>query len=119
MMFKLTGCIIPKARPRVTKFGTYLPGSYKFWKDCAITELRVQAASQRLVSTIDKAHVSIVLIGKHSRRSDLDNIAGSILDALVQADIIRDDNMMVITKLDIELHYSKSDPVAEIIVDPC
>jgi Endodeoxyribonuclease RusA len=67
----------------------------------AIAELLTQS---RPPSPIDKAEVSIAIGGK--QRGDLDNIAGAILDALVQSGILIDDRISVVSKLSIE-HSSK------------
>jgi Holliday junction resolvase RusA-like endonuclease len=56
-------------------------------------------------------------LGKHSRRGDLDNILGSILDALVQSGILPNDNAKVIVSKSIQLFHSKDDPVAYIKID--
>jgi Holliday junction resolvase RusA-like endonuclease len=58
--------------------------------------------------------VAINLSGKHSRRGDSDNISGSILDVLVTAGILKDDNLKSVPSLSLTLTYSKDDPVAEI-----
>jgi Holliday junction resolvase RusA-like endonuclease len=61
--------------------------------------------------------ISIELKGKHSRRGDSDNVAGSVLDALVQAGVLAGDNLKVVSKLAIALEYSKDSPTACILID--
>lgn len=102
MQLRLTGSIIGKARPRVYKNKGMLPLKYRQWKECAIAELWLQCKT-----TITANEVHIALIGKHSRQNDIDNCAGSILDSLVQSNIIQNDNMTHITKISIELRYCK------------
>lgn len=104
----LTGNITPKARARVTANGTFMPHSYQNWKRNAIASLRSQCPS----SGLKGVEVAIVLRGKHSRRGDLDNISGSILDALVQAGILQNDNLVYVTALSVRLEYGKSEPIA-------
>ncbi len=102
---ELAGQIIPKARPRVTSRGTYMPANYTSWKLAAMKDMRVQCRPVSGTVAID-----IQLIGKHSRRGDADNISGAILDALVQAGIIEGDNLMIVRSLSIELNWDKKEP---------
>lgn len=105
----LPGSIVPKARPRITRNGSFMPQNYRCWKTLAINRMKQQYQGQ----TLQQAAVSIVLTGKHPRRGDLDNLSGSILDALVQANILRDDNMTVVSSLSIRLEWDKkTEPVA-------
>jgi Holliday junction resolvase RusA-like endonuclease len=107
----IDGQIVPKARPRVTKNGTYLPENYRTWKQRAIRQLRRQYVG----GLIERAEIEIILHGKHSRRGDCDNISGSLLDALVQAKILRDDNMVVVSALSVRLEYHKDLPPVAIV----
>ena len=102
--FKLYGPIVPKARPRAWNGRNLTPERYRNWKRDAISLLR----PQYLWAPLSGVAVSIQLIGKHSRRGDADNIAGAILDALVQAEILKDDNLVSVHSLAIELQYSKN-----------
>jgi Holliday junction resolvase RusA-like endonuclease len=101
--FTLPGNVIPKARPRVTRNGTFMPPAYKCWKTLAIARLRSQYDGPQ----IEQAEVSIILRGKHPRRGDCDNIGGSVLDALVQAGILKGDNLMVVSALSVRLEWDK------------
>jgi len=109
----IPGQIVPKARPRVTANGTFMPHRYRQWKDQAIAILSSQYQGQPL--TVTKS-ITITLTGKHSRRGDIDNLSGSCLDALVQAGILTNDNLMVVSKLSIELRYGKEEPKTVILV---
>lgn len=93
MNYTLTieGVIVPKARPRFAKGHSYLPDRYRQWKDAAIFSLRGQWGDK---PPIDRARVEIALRGAH--RGDLDNLAGSILDALVQSSVLLDDRLTVV-----------------------
>ena len=106
--YQLTGNITPKARPRLGRGGAYLPSKYRDWKEDAIIELLSQS---RPSQPLEKATISIAIGGK--QRGDLDNIAGSILDALVQAGILLDDRISVVSKLSIE-HFAWLPPGANI-----
>jgi Holliday junction resolvase RusA-like endonuclease len=114
--FTLTDTIIPKARPRGLSTGRhYLPQNYRDWKNNAIWELRQQHHGGAIAEPVA---IEIILIGKHSRRGDADNIAGAILDAMVQAGIIKDDNLTRIPSLKIQLIYSGEPPETHIKVEP-
>jgi Holliday junction resolvase RusA-like endonuclease len=106
--YQLTGNITPKARPRLGRGGAYLPDKYRDWKEDAILQLLTQTPPPQ---PLDKAVISIAIGGK--QRGDLDNIAGAILDALVQAGILLDDRISVVSKLSIE-HFPKLPPGANI-----
>jgi Holliday junction resolvase RusA-like endonuclease len=112
--FFLPGPVVPKARPRVTVNGTYNPENYSAWKQDAIAYFERQWAREPLSGVT----VSILLKGKHSRRGDLDNIAGAILDALVQAEILKDDNLIHVRGLTVALEWSKKiEPESHIILE--
>lgn len=108
MIYKLTGNITPKARPRLGRGGVHLPANYRDWKENAIIELLSQS---RPPEPLTKAEVLIAIGGK--QRGDLDNIAGAVLDALVQAGILLDDRISVVSKLTVE-HFPKLPPGANI-----
>ncbi len=110
MLFKLTGLIVPKARPRVYKGRASMPPAYVQWKNQAIYELWIQKAN--FTKSITPSEVHVTLVGKHNRKSDGDNILGAILDALVQAEYLIDDSMMHITKVSLQLKHSKEEPYA-------
>lgn len=104
--FFIPGSVTPKARPRVTKNGAYLPKRYKDWRLKAQDELLVQLLKLQtdIKFPIEKAAVSLKFTGKHRTNSDLDNLAGACLDALTLngAGIIKDDNLNCLPKLNIE-----------------
>lgn len=112
--FTLEGPIAPKARPRVTCRGTFMPPAYRNWKATAIAAFRNQAAHQGIISPMRRATITINLVGKHPRRSDCDNLAGSVLDALVQSRVLANDNLNCVPSLAIALSWSKASPIAEI-----
>lgn len=92
----------------------YLPARYRDWKREAIASLTLQAFEIGLELPLNSATVTISLVGKHPRRGDPDNIAGSILDALVQSGILKDDSLSVVTSLAIALFHSKDNPTVQI-----
>lgn len=110
--FHLEGPIAPKARPRVTDGHAYMPESYRVWKELAIAAFADQWRGQPLAGVA----AIIFLRGKHSRRSDGDNVEGALLDALVQAGVLKDDNLAKVGCLHVELEYSKDPPTTEILI---
>lgn len=115
--FALNGEIVPKARPRSGKNRShYLPENYRDWKQSAIWELQRQHQGEPIAVPVA---IEITLTGKHSRRGDADNIAGAILDAMVQAGILIDDNLTRIPSLSIRLIHNGEKPSTTIKVNPC
>lgn len=111
--FSLYGPIVPKARAQTTKNGTYHPHRYQAWKKEAITLLKPQYPW----APLSGVSINIQLIGKHNRSGDADNIAGAVLDAMVQAEILQDDNLKHVHSLVVDLQYSKkTEPYALISV---
>lgn len=87
----------PKARPRFYNGRALLPEAYRDWKSDAVKRLRKQVKPD--FATIDKAAILVDLQG--AIRGDLDNLAGGILDALVQAEILKDDRLSCVSELHI------------------
>ncbi len=111
--FELLGPIVPKARARTTANGTYHPHRYNEWKRLAIADI----SSQYRGTPLERAEVTISLTGKHNRQGDADNVAGSILDALVQAKVLVDDNMRRVPSLTIALDWKKKvEPKAVVVL---
>ncbi len=102
----IPGKVVPKARPRVTANGTYLPPRYRTWRNQAEVEIYRQVSELNLEVDlpIQKAAISISFCGKHRTNSDLDNLAGACLDALTLngAGVLQDDRLSCIPKLTIE-----------------
>jgi Holliday junction resolvase RusA-like endonuclease len=111
------GKVIPKARPRVTYNGTFNPENYVINQDELVFDLKCQKLQMNLTTIINPIEITINFIGKHSRKGDIDNLSGSILDAMVKAEIIKNDNLMIVKKLTSELIYDKKQtPLTEIIL---
>lgn len=111
--FHLTGPVIPKARPRFTGMGgAHLPENYRIWKEGAIAQFLAQKPPK--FSPLGGVSLSMRFVGKHSRRGDLSNAFGAIEDALVQAGILKDDNMKQVTAIAAEIEHGKQPPYAEI-----
>jgi Holliday junction resolvase RusA-like endonuclease len=95
-----------------------MPKNYQNWKTAAIVDFRLQYAALGQVEALEGVSVDILLSGKHSRRGDLDNISGAVLDALVQGGILRNDNLICVLALSIRLDYGKAEPITQINIAP-
>ena len=112
--YSLEGAIVPKARPRNSRCGhSYLPGNYREWKNEAIILLAAQHQGPAFDVPVA---ISIILTGKHSQRGDGDNVMGSILDVMVQAEILTDDNLKQLPSVSLVLIHSSDPPLARIRV---
>ncbi|MBS0015455.1 MAG: RusA family crossover junction endodeoxyribonuclease [Arthrospira sp. SH-MAG29] len=104
--FVLEGAVVPKARPRVTSNGTYLPPRYREWRNRAEVELYRQISERNLTNRfpIRRAAVTIRLFGNHRTNSDIDNLAGACLDALTLqgAGVLMDDRLSCLPQLRVE-----------------
>jgi Holliday junction resolvase RusA-like endonuclease len=89
-----------------------LPKRYRDWKTDAIAYLKTQYQPETPLSRVT---IDVALFGSH--RGDLDNIVGSILDALVQADILQDDRLSVVTAIAIR-HYPAKNLKTIITIQP-
>lgn len=66
---------------------------------------------------VEKCKISIVIYEPNWQRRDLDNQTTSILDALVKAEVIKDDSIKCVVGLSIELGgIDKNNPRAEIVI---
>lgn len=76
-----------KARPRVTRRGTYMPRPYQDWRKlfCALCK----PPGSPLTGDLS---VSLLVQTKSGKmRPDLDNVLGAVLDALQDAGVIAND----------------------------
>jgi len=112
--------IIPKARPRVPTIGrAYMPAEYVAWKRQAILSLQEQWKEMGRSDPLNTpARISVQIEGKYRRSRDSDNTDGAVLDAMVQAGILQNDNLKWVPGSSADLFYSKKDPlVVHIFVD--
>ncbi len=104
--FCIPGAVVPKARPRVTSNGTYMPNRYREWRNRAEIELYRQMSQLRSEHKfpLQKAAVAIRFFGNHRTNSDLDNMAGACLDALTLngAGVLMDDRLSCLPRLTVE-----------------
>ena len=101
-----------KARPRSTRFRSapYTDRVYANWMQDAVMHLKEWWIAPPLQKT--KA-VKIELFGP--ARGDVDNRVGSVFDALVQAGVIKDDNVSVIDDLQVKFFKRKTKDAQVII----
>jgi Holliday junction resolvase RusA-like endonuclease len=93
-----------KARPRVTANGTHMPKEYSQWKRDFAWLARQAMVGKRFVGNVDvimtfhKDSVNITIMDSERPRfgrSDIDNLAGGVLDALQDGGLIMNDNKVV------------------------
>lgn len=104
ILMMIGGAIPPKPRPRFANGRAYLPAAYRKWKDLLVRQMRSQRGDAPPLK--GPLNIAIHLTGKHSRRGDLDNTAGAILDVAVQGGLIEGDNMRQICGLLVTLDHS-------------
>ncbi|MDY7024120.1 MAG: RusA family crossover junction endodeoxyribonuclease [Cyanobacteriota bacterium] len=106
LRFYIQGAVVPKARPRVTANGTYMPNRYREWRNRAEIELYRQMSEMRSTYKfpLQKAAIALRFLGNHRTNSDLDNMAGACLDALTLngAGVLMDDRISCLPKLSVE-----------------
>jgi Holliday junction resolvase RusA-like endonuclease len=103
------GHIVPKARPRLDpKRGRgYTEPRYRDWLDTAIQQVAMQCTRSsehtgplRVDTVIGKDGTTVILTESELQRptgvqGDIDNISGSLLDALQQGGAIANDKLVV------------------------
>ncbi len=92
--------IVPKARPRVTKNGTHMPKKYM---DCIMT-IKTYGMRACKLDKMLTGNMGMEIVFNRKGSGDLDNLAGTVMDALQG---IVYDNDSKITKLTCEKIQSK------------
>lgn len=93
----VVGLLIPlppkaKARPRVTRRGTYMPADYQAWRAEFTGYAHEQLRKQGGLS--GKFAIGLTIITPSgTMRPDLDNVLGAVLDALQDAGAIENDRL--------------------------
>ncbi len=104
--------MIPKARPRFSNGHAYTQSNYRLWKSEAVAII-----SKHFTNTItDPVSIEIILIG--FKQGDADNLAGAVLDALVDAGLLQDDRIALVPKLSIEHLHSTTVKGAFVAIAP-
>lgn len=97
---------MPKARPRVTENGTYMPPKYVEWKKNVAQYLGYQSrrvegpVSLYFIFTEGHVHVRVVPIVENYQRdkgvkADIDNLIGGVMDAMEEAGTLVNDSQVV------------------------
>ena len=86
LKFFVEGAAIGKARPRVTRSGTFMPTTYRAWINTVRDDVLVACGMLTLSGTPwdgsgDCYGVSMHFYLGDKRRRDVDNLAGAVLDA--------------------------------------
>ena len=107
------GAIVPKARPNFNNGRAYMPTHYQEWMRQHVRAFEDWWDGRPTISNPILAYLD--LYGKHNRSGDADNTIGSVLDALVKAKVIRDDNMLRNPGEGAHLYYSAKLPPTAIL----
>ena len=84
---------------------------YKKWEKAAAAFLRLQANSAKITGTVPPCTVDIIYQITNKRKWDLSNKTESVMDALVVAGILEDDNRMCVQDLRMRWFDSVQDGV--------
>lgn len=120
MKIELKGETPPKKNSRInTRSGRSFPNPrYVEWHKRVLSELNYLLATKQ-IERFEGKRVSIEINFTHSdlRNRDSDNQLSSILDTLVDAKIIDDDNWKVVPRKVINDEYDKGNARAEIVIE--
>lgn len=87
-----------KARPRVTRCGTYMPREYMRWRDEMANAIWAQAPETHAIGAFCHKEPLAVRITWHTptgnMRPDLDNAMGAVWDVLQSVDVIGNDGQI-------------------------
>lgn len=114
MIFELNGETPSKKNSRInTRSGRSFPNKrYTMWHDRAIQELCLLQKTNKITPLSKDKRISITFTFFHGdlKRRDSDNQCSSILDTLIDAGIIPDDNWKIIPRKIIIDEYDKGNP---------
>lgn len=120
MKIELKGETPPKKNSRInTRSGRSFPNPrYVKWHDAVLTELNYLLATKQIERFEGKkVRIEITFWHENLVRRDSDNQLSSILDTLVDAKIIDDDNWKVVPRKVINDEYDKGNARAEVIIE--
>lgn len=88
----------------------------KAWQQTAIQELALQFRGYKV--TDYPISINLVFYFDNNRRHDIDNAAGGVMDALVKAAILEDDNVHFVECLTLQYGgIDKTNPRCEVYLD--
>lgn len=96
------GVVVPKARARTTRRGTYHIESYQKWKEDARRAIEIAISKMPATESqhfpLSGVGIEIEFYGNLAKAADLDNAVGSWLDALVVAGVLKGDSRSHVLK---------------------
>lgn len=114
MIFELSGETPSKKNSRInTRSGRSFPNKlYTKWHDEAVREIHYYLMSKKITPIEAGKKISITFTFFHGdlKRRDSDNQCSSVLDTLIDAGIIPDDNWKVVPRKLIIDEYDKGNP---------
>jgi Holliday junction resolvase RusA-like endonuclease len=111
---ELTGRVPSKKNNKVkAKNGIFSSADHQRWNKTAVMLFK----SQTRLRDIEECRVKIHFTFGTRAKADLTNKAESIMDALVDAGILVDDNYMVVNKVELSGEYVKNVFKSEIEID--
>lgn len=121
MKITLQGEVPSKKNSRInTKSGRSFPNQrYMKWHNAVVSQLNYMLLTKQLISFEGmKVKMTVTFWHDTLRRRDSDNQLSSILDTLVDAKILSDDNWKVIPEKHIYDKYEKNNARCEIEIEP-
>ena len=106
----IPGKPVPQSRPRVSKWGTYYGKRSKAFRKLLLEAM--QGCEQRIEGPV---RVTLVFYSPPTA-ADTDNLAKGVLDAMVEACILRDDNVTVVRELVVRAVMDDKNPRTEVTV---
>ena len=104
--FVLNGPVVPKARARVTKNGTFHPARYQEWMKDAMTQLHQRWQRE----PIDYPVKLTAHLHRRCKTGDADNLVGSLLDVLVKSGILANDHIAIVPSVSVDaVFYGKAE----------
>ena len=117
MKFIIEGETPAKKNSRITlPNGRTIPSkNYRTWHESALLQIEAMAISREATISYPVA-ISLNFIHGDLRRRDSDNGTSSILDLLVDAGILADDNWQIVRILNVYNQYDKGHARCEIMI---
>ncbi len=106
------GRVASKKNSRIsTRSGRNFPSKkYKEWHEDASWQL----FAQKKKMGIERCSAKLMFYMPDRRRADLTNKAESVMDLLVDCEILKDDSWQVVRPLELDAEYDKENPRVEI-----
>lgn len=93
--------------------------NYLDYANAAAPQLQAQLQKNHHDAIADAVNVQMIFYRSDRRRTDLVNLENAVLDILVQANILADDNYNIVTAMDgSRVYYDKYNPRTEITISP-